>query len=218
MSESEEASGTPPSAAEIISGLLYTHHRANANSSEVHHTRATVEALVALLVEQGVINPERLAATRQRAADALRTSYVDRGMVIAIQDYEESKYAFGEGPEIDCASRVSLCKAACCRLRFALSKEDVGEGVVRWDLGQPYMNARGSDGYCVHLDRGTCGCSVHAHRPVTCRSYDCRGDTRIWLDFDARVINPLLNEPDWPRNTDVGTASMNPDEPVSGGR
>ena len=35
--------------------------------------------------------------------------------------------------------RVHLCKASCCRLPFALSRQDVEEGIVRWDLGQPYL-------------------------------------------------------------------------------
>ena len=66
------------------------------------------------------------------------------------QDPEYDKYAFEHAAEIDCASRVHLCKAACCRLPFALSNQDVREGIVRWDLGQPYLIEHASDGYCTH--------------------------------------------------------------------
>ena len=73
------------------------------------------------------------------------------------------------------------------------------EGVVKWELGRPYMIARGADHYCAHLDRETHRCGVYAQRPIPCRGYDCRKDTRIWLDFEARVVNPLINDPDWPK-------------------
>jgi hypothetical protein len=34
---------------------------------------------------------------------------------------------------------------------------------------------------------------------VPCRAFDCRQDRRIWLDFEARIVNPLIERPDWPR-------------------
>ena len=32
------------------------------------------------------------------------------------------------------------CKAVCCRLRFALTVEEIENGPVKWDLGRPYFN------------------------------------------------------------------------------
>ena len=90
--------------------------------------------------------------------------------------------------------RIHLCKAACCRLRFALSRQDVEEGVVQWDFSHPYFIASGEDGYCRHLDRGCMGCSIHAQRPVPCRAYDCRQDKRIWSDFERRIVSPELEK------------------------
>jgi hypothetical protein len=92
---------------------------------------------------------------------------------------------------------VHLCQAACCRLPFALSKQDVREGIVLWDLGQPYLIEHGSDGHCSHLDRATRGCTIHAQRPVPCRGFDCRSDKRIWLDFVGRIPNPAVERTDW---------------------
>jgi hypothetical protein len=83
---------------------------------------------------------------------------------------------------------MPLCQARCCTLSFALSTEDLDEGVIRWDYGQPYLiRQRASDGYCVHNDPDSHGCTVHAFRPRVCRSYDCRKDTRIWADFAQRI-------------------------------
>jgi hypothetical protein len=194
---------TPVARADVLRGLLYTHNRANANTAELHETRATLEALTELLVESGAVDRNVLDLRRADAAEQLRGTFVERGMAVALQDFDVSKYEFAGGAEIDCENRLHLCKAACCRLPLALSKEDVQEGIVRWDLGQPYMLARNDDGYCVHLESGTCRCGVYEHRPIPCRGYDCRNDERIWLDFEARVPNPQLDDPEWPHEGDA---------------
>jgi Fe-S-cluster containining protein len=157
-----------------------------------------LQALVELLIERGAIDRETLATRREEVSEQLRRRYVERGMAVAIQEFGASKYEFQGGAEIDCASRLHLCKAACCRLPFALSKHDVQEGVVKWDLGQPYMNARDADGYCSHLEKCSGRCTIYARRPIPCRGYDCRKDKRIWLDFEREMINPRVGEPDWP--------------------
>lgn len=138
---------------DLMRWLVYTHNRANANTAALHETSATVQALLALLVE--------------------------RGMAVAMQEFAQSKYAFAHSAEVVCADRLLFCKAACCRLPLALSKEDVQEGVVRWDLGQPYMLAHNGDGYCVHMDRSACTCTIYQQRPIPCRGYDCHQDRRI---------------------------------------
>lgn len=191
---------------DVLRGLIYAHNRANTNTAEVHHANANVQALVELLVEQGVLDPEALAAHRKEAAERLQRRYIERGMAVAMQEFDVSKYDFQDGAEIDCENRVHLCKAACCRLPLALSKEDVLEGILRWDLGRPYMIAHDKDGYCTHLERGTCRCTIHAQRPVPCRGYDCRDDARIWLDFENQVVNPRLDDPDWPHCLEEETA------------
>ncbi|HET7500262.1 MAG TPA: YkgJ family cysteine cluster protein [Kofleriaceae bacterium] len=95
-------------------------------------------------------------------------------------------------PDVPCHELIPLCNARCCMLSFALSTEDLEEGVIRWDYGQPYLiRQRASDGRCVHNDPDTRGCTVHAHRPRVCRSYDCRKDPRIWTDFENRIVAPL---------------------------
>src|SRR5262249_48952941 len=106
--------------------------------------------------------------------------------------HEPDKYATdGQGVEIDCESRLHLCRAACCRLRFPLTWQDIHEGVVQWEPDQPYLNRQREDGWCFHCSAdGRCG--VYEQRPAVCRRYDCRQDRRIWLDFEHRVVNPDL--------------------------
>ena len=137
--------------------------------------RGTVEAEVEAAV------PAALA--RIRAADA---SGPDRVWI----DDGEPKYAVTPA-EVPCAELLPICRARCCRLTFALSTADLDEGIVRWDYAKPYViRQRRSDGYCVHNDPASRGCTVHAARPRACRVFDCRRDPRIWLDFERRIPAP----------------------------
>ena len=107
-------------------------------------------------------------------------------------DVIADKYA---QPELDipCAELVHLCEARCCSFTFSLSTQDLDEGVIRWDYGQPYLiRQRASDGYCVHHDPTSRGCTVHQFRPRVCRVYDCRADERIWIDYEKRIPAPPL--------------------------
>ena len=104
----------------------------------------------------------------------------------------QDKYETPRAAVIDCASRMHLCKAACCKLSFHLSAQDVREGVVRWDWRRPYHIATAPSGYCVHCEPETRRCNIHEKRPIVCREYDCRKDARIWVDFDNGIPNPDL--------------------------
>jgi hypothetical protein len=186
-----------PVSTDVLRGLIYAHNRVNANTAAAHEANSALRALVELLVEEGLVDRGAFEARRAQLSEQVRREYVERGMAVAMQEFGVSKYEFKGGAEIDCENRVHLCKAACCRLPFALSTEDVREGIVKWDPGQPYLNARDA-GYCVHMERGACRCTIYRHRPVPCRGYDCRKDRRIWFDFERKTINPSVAEPDWP--------------------
>jgi hypothetical protein len=103
------------------------------------------------------------------------------------------KYTLGTGQvEIDCDARLTLCRAACCRLRVPLTRQDLDEGVIRWDADQPYLVRQREDGYCIHCDPASHRCRVYDQRPGLCRTYDCRNDRRIWIDFERGIPNPTL--------------------------
>jgi Fe-S-cluster containining protein len=90
---------------------------------------------------------------------------------------------------VDCASRIHVCHAVCCRLKFPLSAVEIDEGAVKWDIGHPYLIRHESDGYCAHNNRVSHGCQVYDRRPTVCRTYSCAGDKRIWRDFDGMELN-----------------------------
>jgi Fe-S-cluster containining protein len=177
---------------EIVGGLMYTHNRANANTSRALETATFLYALIELLAEKGVLATEELDARKDKIADRVQKRFLSKGMGVVLQEPERDKYAFESEAHVDCENRVHLCKASCCRMNFPLSRQDVAEGIVKWDLESPYLIAQTEDGYCRHLDRASCKCTVREHRPIPCRAYDCSKDSRIWADFANYVINPDL--------------------------
>ncbi|MEA2704352.1 MAG: hypothetical protein QOJ69_2384 [Actinomycetota bacterium] len=121
---------------------------------------------------------------------------------------EPAEATAGE-PTVDCAARMPVCQAVCCRLRFMLSAEEVDARAVKWDIGHPYVIRHDAGGMCVHNEAATNGCSVYADRPRVCRQYDCTHDGRIWKDFDGMVLNDeWIAEHLGPR--DISVASVVP--------
>jgi hypothetical protein len=177
---------------EIVGGLMYTHSRANANTSRALETATFLYALIELLAEKGVLTTEELDTRKDKIADRVQKRFLSKGMGVVLQEPERDKYTFQSEAHVDCENRVHLCKAACCRMNFPLSRQDVAEGVVKWDLESPYLIAQTEDGHCRHLDRTSCKCTVREHRPIPCRVYDCSNDPRIWSDFENYIINPDL--------------------------
>jgi hypothetical protein len=177
---------------EIVGGLLYCHHRENTNTSKTLEVTAFTYGLIELLLEKGLITEAELNERKRRVALRLVDKLEDDGTGVLLQRPEIDKYAFEGGAEIDCENRVELCRAACCRMRFALSQQDLQEGVVQWELSRPYLIRRGPDGYCGHFGPDSQSCTIYQQRPVPCRAYDCRGDKRIWADFENRIVSPDL--------------------------
>ena len=178
---------------ELVGGLLYCHHRENTNTSKTLEVTAFTYGLIELLLEKGLITEAELNERKRQVAQRLVEKLKDDGSGVMLQQPEIDKYAFDGGAQIDCENRVQLCRAACCRLRFALSRQDLEEGVVKWELSRPYLIRRGPEGYCGHLGRDSRSCSIYEQRPVPCRAYDCRGDTRIWADFENKVVSTYLD-------------------------
>jgi Fe-S-cluster containining protein len=92
--------------------------------------------------------------------------------------------------DIDCASRIPLCKAKCCTMDVTLSAQDVAEGGIPFDVMQPYALPRDpATRRCVCMNADG-ACTIYEKRPGACRAYDCRHDPRVWIDFEARIPAP----------------------------
>lgn len=177
---------------EVAEGLLYIHTRINSNTAKNLETSSFLFALIELLDEKGILTIQELDERKKKVAERLVKKFVESGLGLMYQDPEEDKYSFEKDPYVDCKSRVHICKAICCKLPFALSKQDVKEGIIRWEFARPYLIAHADDGYCVHLDRTSYECTVREHRPLPCRGFGCQDNERwhVWNDFDSFELNP----------------------------
>jgi Fe-S-cluster containining protein len=162
----------------VIEHALHAEHAHRAGENE-----AIIRGLVELLIERGVVEPTELVA----AVNAVRPeTKTDVDVAIRIDDPDDPV----NGPPVDCAARLHVCKAVCCRLRFPLSIDEVeAGGPIKWDLGRPYFNRHGADGYCHQSEPETHACLIYEDRPAPCHQYSCVGDDRIWKDFDAMELN-----------------------------
>jgi len=172
---------------EFERGLRFTHVMLDVNQRQGRASVAMVQALANVLLQKGLVQEEELKAALAEAEKEAAEARQPRVRLGNMGD----KYAEGEAVEIDCASLIHLCQARCCTFKFYLTKQDLDEGVAKWDYGNPYWIRQGEDGYCVHWDRGGGGCAIHAQRPHVCRKYDCRHDKRVWLDFEQRIPAPM---------------------------
>lgn len=144
--------------------------------------RKRLELLVEMLIGRGVLRKNDARILGLFGASAARP----RVRLAVVRD----KHAI-VGPEIDCAAHLHLCHARCCSFRVELDPVEVREGRLGWDLEEPYLLARGGDGYCTHLRGDGGGCDCYVDRPATCRTYDCREDRRVWIDYQARIPAPM---------------------------
>jgi Fe-S-cluster containining protein len=169
-------------------GLRFVHVMNMQVKHDLFEASTRLSALMEELVAKGKIDLASFEARRQRiqAREAERQKKQAHVQIANLVD----KYAMTGLPDIDCPSLIPICKARCCKLYFALSFQDLDEGVVQWDYGTPYQIRKRADHYCVHSDETTRGCTVYEQRPSTCRIYDCRTDKRIWLDFEKRIPAP----------------------------
>lgn len=176
---------------ELSRALMYVHEKLGLGLLKHQELSAHVYALTESLIAKGLVDLADIEQRRASAKEQMLASALTHWEGAEILHEARDKYEV-EGPPIDCASRVHLCKAACCRLDFVLSRQDLEEGVIRWDVGRPYHIKKRADGWCHHCDGATKGCAAHAKRPLVCRQYDCRNDARIWEDFEQRIPSPKL--------------------------
>lgn len=198
-SETGDKAGTEPGTAtrigvhgrsstpeDLVGALRFLHLVDTQTKARVAELSSTVNALLEVLVGEGQV-PLEAYEKRKRLTMVRENERAKSEAGVMVADVPD-KYALTDTPKIDCAARIPLCRARCCKLSFALSVQDLDERIVRWNYALPYHIAQGENGYCVHNEGGACG--VYEQRPGICRTYDCRNDRRIWTDFEKRIPAP----------------------------
>lgn len=173
---------------QVERGSMFTHTAIGRNALRVGEVEAFLYGLIDVLMEKGLVDSEDLqAATEKVRSQLARDGDVpNAGVSLRI---DAPKEALHPDVQVDCAERMHICKAICCKLDFALTAEEVEAGEVKWDLGRPYHIRHCAQGFCVHNDRPTGNCGVYTDRPTICRTYSCAKDKRIWKDFERMELN-----------------------------
>jgi len=189
---------------QVEHGNLFVHAALTDQATRANQIEAVVNGLADLLVRLDIVSTEDLVDSVETTRKAITEAGRQLSLGVAIRGDTDAPTVPAD--EIDCEARIPYCKAVCCRLRFALSIEEIDNGPLKWDLGRPYYNRISEDGYCEKFDRESRGCGVYEQRPTPCRGYSCEGDDRIWTDFEGMVLNTEWIE------EHLGVNSMSPVE------
>jgi hypothetical protein len=177
--------------ADLVAAVRHLHYMAMQTKHDLLDVTSKLLALIEAMLASGQLDLRDFEARQARLREK-ETARIRELVHVQVAD-QVDKYALENLPEIDCAARISLCKARCCTFTFALSFQDLDEGIVQWNYARPYQIRAKPDGYCVHFEPGSGGCGVYANRPAACRTYDCRNDKRIWIDFERRLPAPDID-------------------------
>lgn len=173
---------------QIERGSLFTHTIVSRNAERIHETESFLYGVIDILIKKGMLTKDEIlqgaAQVRQEMEEKGQT--IGPGIALRIEGDSARQDDF---IPVNCSERLHICKAACCRLHFALTAEEVETGKIKWDLGEPYYIRHESTGCCHHLDPSSKGCSVYENRPGVCRQYSCAKDERIWKDFEKMILN-----------------------------
>ncbi|WP_455211992.1 YkgJ family cysteine cluster protein [Kaarinaea lacus] len=130
--------------------------------------------------EEFADDPDYLALSHEERQRIIRVmeKMLDMGMagIYGVED------AHAPDSNFPCGNYLNQCRAKCCTLIFALTKQEVNRGLVQYNKQKPFFIARDADGYCPHLDRQSLQCKIYHNRPLRCRQYDCRNDRNVWPD------------------------------------
>ncbi len=187
MSQEDHAADFSELERQLEQGSLFTHTALTDQIVRVNEDEAFIYGLIDLLLRKGLIQTDELQAT----AKAVKTELIDKkefaslGVAMRVDNSQNPLQPVA----VNCAERMPVCQGVCCRLRFALSAEEIEAGWLKWELGKPYYNRHNESGTCHRLDPLSRGCQIYEHRPSICRQYSCAKDQRIWLDFDKMLLN-----------------------------
>ena len=170
---------------QVERGSLFAHTVLTDQIMRLNEDEAFIFGLIDYLIQKEIVKADeleaRVAAVRKEIVE--KKELASLGVALGVEGDAEEPVA------VNCAERLPICKAACCRLRFALSVEEIETSRMKWELGAPYFNRAGEDGYCHQIDSQTQGCRIYGARPSVCRKYSCATDPRIWKDFEQMELN-----------------------------
>lgn len=176
---------------DLHQGIKLAHDLALAALARAERAEARLARLVEALAARGVVAEEEVPELSPELSSELAGS--------PLQEYQPPIFVSASAapdkhtvasPDIDCQALLHLCHGRCCRYKVQLSYQDVEDG-LRWVYQRPYELRREADGYCTYFDRQSPGCGTYATRPAPCRTFDCRQNPNVWIDYEQRIPVPM---------------------------
>jgi len=171
---------------ELAAGLRHLAEANQRNEKMLAEFRIVIDTLLTVLAGREQLNEGHLRLF-EKLRERAQLASTPR---IELDELEPDKYAV-DNSEVDCAARMHLCHGRCCSFNIKLSRLDLAEGKLEWNIDRPYYLAKSREGYCVYQQRDSGFCGHYEFRPSTCRSYDCREDRRVWIDFEKMIPAPM---------------------------
>ncbi|RMG61094.1 MAG: hypothetical protein D6722_20130 [Bacteroidetes bacterium] len=194
---------------------FYTHTILSRYAERINDQEAFLYGLIDYLIEQQGLDGEALKSYVARVRDELRQRKEALSPGVTLRIDKPLPEGEAEVEPVNCADRLPICQAVCCKLNFALSPQEVESGKIKWELGHPYFIRHEQDGYCSHIDHSCQGCGIYEDRPRVCRRYSCAHDARIWKDFEKMKLNTEWIEAHLgPRQPRLFFVNMDPEAPV----
>lgn len=172
---------------QVERGSFFTHTALGKQADRINELAAFLYGLIDVLVKKGIAVPEELS----KAADEVRNEMYEKGehTHTGVGIHIDNTPTDHEYVPVNCAERMHICQAVCCKLNFALTVPEIESGKIKWDLGKPYFIRHETTGYCTHLNTQKKCCNVYENRPQICKKYSCANDKRIWKDFEKMELN-----------------------------
>ena len=143
---------------QVQRGSMFTQAVLQRTSQRLSETEAILARVIDHLAARDLVDPEALGLVSEEPAAARRRNVPASTIPWPAVALREDDPGPSEPPElVDCEARMPVCQAVCCRLKFPLSAPEVDQGLVKWDIGHPYLIRHESDGWCSHIDRGSQG-------------------------------------------------------------
>lgn len=168
---------------------FFSQNGLSSQANRINELESVLYGLINTLMVEGGVNEEKL----QKITSMVREDMIKKGeqhtVGIVMNDPANLEKVDESIPMVNCEERIHVCKAVCCKLKFALAPEEIEGGKVKWDLGIPYQIRQKKNGYCSHSDENTRGCGIYNDRPIVCSRFNCTNDKRIWNDFEKMELN-----------------------------
>ncbi len=166
---------------------FFTHSSLSNQAERINEIESFLYGLIDTLIARDVIDKNKLESRVKKVRNEIlqKCEHFHAGIAISVDNTDNQK-TFAP---VNCEDRLSVCKAICCKLNFALSIDEIETGSAKWDLGRPYFIRQERNGACTHLKSNKQCCSIYSDRPKVCRKYSCAKDKRIWVDFETMELN-----------------------------